>query len=310
MVVYNRLTFPGTVTPTVQFNVYVSAGEDFEFHGLRDPRANIFPMSYIQIQSGDDVVYEASLEGMKRENANVVGISKQLISNSTFQSSPEEMKLNKLLTKYQPQFAVNFTITASNSRNLIVQCTPGLIERDTTSDTLPDPIFRNLISHYKQFYAFWCGSLNYFFLHNSTVNNPVILSLTHIPNVELGVPTDYPNLVGNTNDAIAGFSASTTQTPNTNIDLSFTAMYSHLSNIRVNPSVEVTVPHRSKFRRLYPKILGSAADTQATGTLYLRYSNPTTTDQVVALTAFQSIGDDFRFKYLIPALSVQITTNP
>jgi len=218
MVVYNRLTYPGTVTPNINFNVFVSAGEDFEFHGLRDLRNDIFPVSYIQIQSGNDVIYEASLEGMKREKANVVGVSTRLLSPSSFQSSAEEMKLDKLLSKYQPQYAYSFNLTAGNSRSLVASITPGPVERAARSATLPDPVFRNLITHYKQLYAFWCGSLNHFIIHNSTVNNPVILSVVHVPDVHIANFTPYPNATGTTNNAIAGFISSSV-TPNTSVSI-------------------------------------------------------------------------------------------
>lgn len=310
MVVYNRLTVPGTVTPTLNFNVYLSAGEDFEFHGLRDVANSVFPVSYIQIQSSDDVVYEASLEGMRREKANNVGIVSKLLGPSTFQSDSDETRLDKLLSRYYPQFAYQFTATANNSKSVLITPTPGQIEAAPRTANLSDPVFRNLISHYKQLYAFWEGSLNQFIIHNSTVNNPVILSLTHVPNLFNSSTTAYADPSGQTAGAVAGFTSQNGTTLNSSVDLSLSSMYSHLSNLRVNPTVEITVPHRSKFRRLYPQLVNDNPDTNATGVLYLRYSNPTADDIVVAATVFQSLGDDFRFKYLIPPLSRSINANP
>jgi len=310
MLAYNRLTYPGTVTPTVQFNVFISAGEDFDFHGLRDPVNNIFPTTYVQIQSGYDVVYESSLEGMKREKANNVGIRQSLLSPSTYQSDPDELKLDKLLSRYYPQFAYSLQLAPNASRNVVITSTPGLIERAARSTNNNDPIFRNLISHYKQFYAFWCGSLNQFIIHNTTVNDPIVLTVTHIPNQFNGSTTAYPNAMGNTSDAVAGAIFSNSNSGVT--DLSLTSLYSHVSNLRVNPTIEVTTPHRSKFRRLYPQLVNPNVDTNATGALFLRYSNQNiggTTTPLISAIVYQSIGDDFRFKYLIPALSQQITMN-
>lgn len=307
MLVYNRLTYPGTVTPNVQFNVFISAGEDFDFHGLRDPVNNIFPTSYIQIQSSLDVIYESSLEGMKMEKANHVGVRQGFLSRSTYQADPDEIKLDKLLSRYYPQFAYTIGLAPNASRSVVITSTPGQVERAARSANNNDPIFRNLITHYKQLYAFWCGSLNQFIIHNTTVNNPIVLTVTHIPNQFNSTTTAYPNPMTNTSDAVAGFIYANSNTGVT--DLSLSSLYSHVSNIRVNPTIEITTPHRSKFRRLYPQLLNPNVDTNSTGALYLRYSNQNPDGLNLSAVVYQSIGDDFRFKYLVPALSQQIIAN-
>lgn len=309
MIVYNKLVYPTTTANNINFNIYSKAGPDFEFRGLRnnDEGQAIFPVSYIELEASEEVINEASLHGMKHEHANAVGITEDTISTPPFQSGSDELNLRKLLARYYPQFAYTFTLAANQNRTLEIACLPGPIQRLARATNLSDPVFRNLVAHYKDIYAFWHGSLNYFITHNTTVNTPLLLTVTHAPNSFLQTFEAYPSTDATVNEAQAAFYRGTAAANNA-VDLSISSAYSHLSNLRVNPTVEITVPYRSIYRRLYStyETLDTLIDEKSTGELLCLYSNPSQTEITVSAAVYQSTGDDFRFKYLVPPDSRQV----
>ena len=307
VMILNKLTYPSTVSPTINYNVYIKAGEDFQVRGLKNNPDinNIFPVSYINIQSLD-VAYESSLEGMRKHSSNYVGVKNQFDPSPSFQSDNSEHNLYDLLARYYPQYAYTFNLAANSNRNLYLESHPGPIDRLTRAENRSDPVFRNLIVHFKELFAMWKGSLNFFILHNTTVNNPILLTAAHSP-LTTHAPTVYPSTKTTVNGANVGLNYDAAVPGNT-IDLSVSSIYSHLSNLRVNPTIEITTPHRSRFRRLYTTLTPNAGRylSSFTGELSLLYSNPSDTAQQVSATVYQSLGDDFRFKYLIPPQSRQV----
>lgn len=310
--VYNKLSHPSTVSSTINFNVYIKAGQDFQFRALKfnDDGGNQFQkINYVTLQSLD-MIYESTREGMTQERVNRVGISPRGLTKTSFQEDDSEEHLGTLLQKYYPQFGYNLTLPTNNISKISIASNPGLSyrsPRDVTEPVLnPDPRWRNLIAHYRDIYAFWEGSLNYFIIHNTTVNNPVILMASHDPSDFLKPLTAVNNgqAAIRTNTYLVPLSLQTVTIPS-DVDLSETSIYSHISNIRVNPTVEVTTPHRSIYRRLYTTdFRNSTTDTldqdRTIGTVDIVYSNPSATEQTVSALVYQSVGDDFQFKYLIP----------
>ncbi|APG78433.1 hypothetical protein 2 [Hubei picorna-like virus 78] len=314
--VYNKLSHPSTVSSTINFNVYVKAGQDFQFRALKfnnDGGNQYQRINYVTLQ-GLDVVYESTREGMARERPNRVGIISTGLTKTSFQEDDSEEHLGVLLQKYYPQFGYNITLPVQNTSTVSISSVPGMSFRTTrnTDPTLnPDPRWRNLIAHFRDIYAFWQGSLNYFILHNSTVNNPVILMASHDP-------TDYAVDLTPVNSGQASIRPNTYYIPASiqatptavDVDLSETSVYSHISNIRVNPTIEITTPHRSLYRRLYTSDFREAATSildqdRSIGTIDLVYSNPSGTEQSISALVYQSVGDDFQFKYLIPPPSLK-----
>lgn len=314
--VYNKLSHPSTVSSTINYNVYIKAGDDFQFRALKfnnDGGNQYQRINYVTLQ-GLDVVYESTREGMTNESSNRVGISPKGLTKTSFQEDDSEEHLGVLLQKYYPQFGYNLTLPVQNTSTVSISSNPGMSYRTTrsTEPTLnPDPRWRNLIAHFRDIYAFWQGSLNYFILHNSTVNNPVILMASHDPTdyaVDL-TPVNAGQASIRPNTYYIPASARATQTT-ADVDLSETSIYSHISNIRVNPTIEITTPHRSLYRRLYTTDFREAATSiidqdRSIGTLDLVYSNPSGTEQTVSALVYQSVGDDFQFKYLIPPPSLK-----
>lgn len=316
LMVYNRLSHPTTVTPTIQFNVYVKAGNDYQVRGLKFARnqgGNYQRIRYVELQ-GLFVENETSRGGITKLPENRVGMTNAGLSSTSFQEDNTEHSLDKLLSKYYPQVALSFTVGASSTRKLRVASLPGLVQRmqrDTTNST-PDPKWRNLIAHFRDIYAFWHGSLNYFIIHNTTVNTPVLLMTSHDPTdfAMQNLQVTNGSLSDATNAWYSPIEQDTVESDD-NADVSETSIYSHISNLRVNPTVEITTPYRSIYRRLYtvdnflPVAQDTADQDNSLGVLDLIYSNPSVTDISLSATIFQSVGSDFRFKYLIPPPSLQ-----
>lgn len=307
--VYNRLSNPTTVTPTVQFNTFVRAGADYQVRALRynQVATDYEKIRYLTLQ-GLEVAMESSRGGMLTMPENRVGMVNTHISNTSFQDDESEHNLKKLLSKYYPQVGFNFNLAANTTRRVRIANLPGITHRAPRQATESDPRWRNLINHYRDIFAFWHGSINYFFIHNSTVNTPVLLMASHNPyttvDTNILVPSSAENQL---NDTYATMTTTTQDTANT--DLSETSIYSHMSNLRVNPTIEVTTPFRSIFRRLYTidNRIGANDYTdfdECAGSLDLVYTNPSATDIPVSAMSFQSLGSDFRFKYLIPPPSL------
>lgn len=314
MLVYNRLSAPSTVTPNIEFNVYIKAGKDYQLRGLRYVTGNNYQVvNYVTLQSGINVDMESSRSGILYNQANRVGRTTNGLVDATFQDDNTEHDLNKLLSKYYPQIGLTFNLAANTKRNIKISNLPGLSQRSPRVATEADPRWQNLINHFRDIYAFWHGSLNYFAIHNSTVNTPVLLMVSHDPrqttNTNILVPSGAENQRNDTYAPIA-----TTTQITTNVDVSETSIYSHISNLRVNPTVEISPPYRSIYRRLYTTDNALGANDfpdfdQCAGVLDFNYSNPSTTDIPVSVLLFQSIGSDFRFKYLIPPPSLRIRVN-
>nr|AYV88984.1 polyprotein-1 [Tetranychus truncatus] len=316
MAVYNKLSHPSTVSSTINFNVYVKAGGDFQFRCLRfnaDFGNQYQKINYVTLQ-GLDVVYETTREGMAQEPVNRVGVSDARVTKSSFQFDDSEERLGVLLQKYYPQFAYRVDIEAANTLTVSIASLPGLVfrsQRDPDPALNPDPRWRNLIAHFRDIYAFWQGSLNYFIIHNTTVNNPILLSVSHDPTSHLInlKQIDVGQASLKTKFYYAPIQSSVPMA-NDEVDLSETAIYSHLSNLRVNPTIEITTAHRSIYRRLYTadSRIGSADLTdqdETIGNIDLLYSNPSTENVSLSAVVYQSIGDDFQFKYLIPPPSLK-----
>lgn len=314
VLVYNKLSHPSTVTSTIDFNVFIKAGQDFQVRALKyndDLFQNFQKINYITLQ-GLDVVYESTRNGIMKEQVNRVGISDSQISRTTFQQDSSEHNLNLLLQKYYPQIGFNIAIDAGGITRLVINSTPGLSFRqprdNTDPATNPDPRWRNLIAHYRDIYAFWHGSLNYFIIHNTTVNNPIILMASHDPR-DYSLATS-PVDIGTDTTRTNPYSVSISREYANEEDLSETSIYSHISNLRVNPTIEITTPYRSIYRRVYSKdTLIAQADgpdqTESIGNIDIKYANPGTEAQTVSGLIYQSIGDDFQFKYLIPPPSLK-----
>nr|AWK77847.1 structural polyprotein [Darwin bee virus 6] len=312
IMVYNRLSHPSTVTSSINYNCFIRAGSDYQLRALRyrkgDPNT-YEKFRYITLQSGLDVSMESSRSGMERMSENRVGETSNHVSNTVFQDDPSEHNIGYLLSKYYPQVGIQFSLETNSTRRVNIANLPGILHRAPRVTAEADPRWRNLISHFRDIFAFWHGSLNYFLIHNSTVNTPILLVASHDPTGTTSssflVPSGSENQL---NDSYGSFDTNVEEMAN--VDLSETAIYSHISNLRVNPTIEVTTPYRSIYRRLYTTDSVTGASENATqvscaGTLDLIYSNPSSTDIPVSALLFQSVGSDFRFKYLIPPPSLR-----
>lgn len=302
--VLNPLRGPSTVSDTVDFNVFISTGTDFQIKGLNSTRLGSTGIPYItngnvQLQSLD-VALESSRTGMEEDKKNSLSVSKHNTPKDSDQGFNSDNYLPKLLSRYYPQLGFRFTVDPQSNRIFRVRQYPGLLGQ--TNPQQPDArtiVFSNLISYYSRIFCFWEGSINYFFLHNTTVNNPILATFTHnnLPSDDYTtVPaTAIPNQDLNAYASVGAAFADET------VDLAVATRYSHISNLRVNASVEITLPYRSLYRRSGLSKTGDPlAFPNAPGSLDILYSNPSTTAQQISVQIFQSLGEDFRFQYLVP----------
>lgn len=310
IMIFNRLTNPTSVANSVAMNVYIKGGSDYAIRTLRNhnDKNNYETIRYITLQAGN-VAMESTRGGMLHMPMNRVGRVDTHISDTSFLDDDSEHNLQKLLSKYYPQIGFEFTLDANSVRSVQLSNLPGLTARAPRDNARSDPKSKNLINHFRDIYAFWSGSLNYFIIHDSTVNTPVLLMATHDPTFNVTNNQLVPSESTDRNNTYALIDTDVQLT--NNVDYSDTALYSHISNLRVNPTVEITPAYRSIFRRLYTtsNVLGANDDpdeTAAAGVVLLRYSNSTATDIPVAALVFQSVGSDFKFKYLIPPPSLNV----
>lgn len=295
--VLSPLSGPAVVSDTIDINIYMSAGKDIQFKGLRTERNSVMATPYItdgvQLQS-EDVALESSKMGMEQDKANSMSLQKHNVAKDGDQGYSDD-DLYKLLARYYPQIGYRFTVAPESNRIFRLAQHPGLQRQGATGQKNNTLEYVNLVSHFSEIFTFWEGSLNYFFLHNTTVNNPVLATFTHNHSNPAALsPSAYA-----TNDNYALASVGGAFADNA-VDLSVSTRYSHISNLRINAAVEITLPFRTFYRRCVITPDQQYRPTAVPGVLEVLYSNPSGTEQTVSLQLFQSVGDDFRFHYLVP----------
>lgn len=295
--VLSQLSGPGTVSDIIDVNLYMSAGSDIQFKGLRTERNSVTATPYltdgVQLQS-QDVAMESSKMGMEIDKANSMALQKHNVSRDSDQGLSDD-NLYKLLSRYYPQIGFRFTVASESNRIFRVAQHPGLQRQSGDGQKANTLEYVNLLSHFSEIFTFWEGSINYFFLHNTTVNNPILATFTH--NHSDYSPFNTTAYATNGNYALASVGGAFADNA---VDLAISTRYSHISNLRLNAAVEVTLPFRTQYRRCYISPDQQSRPAAFPGTLDILYSNPSGADQTVSLQLFQSVGDDFRFHYLVP----------
>lgn len=295
VIVQNSLTHPGTVSNNVDVNVFLSGGDDFDLHSVGPPTGYVTPTPIFQ--SGN-VSLEGTRSGESNNADSKVGVSSSGVGTDTTQGPPKETHLKFLLSRYFP--AVNFsqTLPANSGATNTIYSTPVFAFPEYQQGGCSS----DLLSYFSRLYRFWTGGINHMLVHNTTVNNPIILHTDHEPDV------DFQNT---TNSSGLTFMASTAVVANSS---AFSTYYSSLNNLRVNPTVSITTP----FRSIYPKLLTEtpsiaqsgledAARAFCTGVLNNRYHNYSTTPVDLNTTYMRGAADDFRLFYLItpPRIKIQ-----
>lgn len=290
VMVQNSLTHPGTVSNGVDMNIFVSGGDDFDFRSAgRQPNA---AQTALVFQSGD-VQLEGTRSGETDLTDNKIGVSTSGVGQDHTQGPAQETHLKFLLSRYFPSASMRQAIPAGQYITTSVSSTPvftypNYVDAGCTSDFL---------SYFSRLYRFWTGGINHMFIHSTTVNQPVYMYTDHEPDFDYLVPV--PTNTGLIHNMLQTSASSVS-------DISNSAYYSSVHNLRVNPTVSVTTPYRS----IYPKLLTETPATATsgledgarafcTGVLSNSYRNYSTTDQVVNCDYFRGAADDFRLFYLI-----------
>lgn len=300
MAIQNPLSRPSTVSNIVNVNCYVSAGDDYEVRALKPVAFSVGPE--IDFQMGVDL--ESSRSGQTARTDNVIGVDDTSVVTDTTQGNDSEMHLKNLLSRYYPSFAYRNPLTTDNSYIVSTYPTPtsswGTTARPSGS---PD-----LLNYFSLMYRFWFGGINWMFVHDTTVNTPLYLSVSHEPDTtgpiitttDANIPVTYPYTTTTVNPVIFN-------------ELYY---YSNFSNLRVNPTVCVTTPYRS----LYTKLLCDASVTNTSGLqdgaraftagrLVLTYSNTTSSTQDLSCLVLKGAADDFRLSYLVCPPTAQSSSN-
>nr|QKN88743.1 MAG: structural polyprotein [Totiviridae sp.] len=299
LMVQNKLTHPGTVANTVQINVFVSAGDDFEFRSVG--RSTYAGQNSVLFQSGD-VSLEGTRSGETDFSDTKIGVSTTGVGSDTTQGPPQETHLKFLLSRYYPSCGMKINIDARQSAIDFIASTPVFSYPNYQTVGCSS----DLLSYFGRLYRFWNGGINHMFIHSTTVNQPLFLYTNHLPDYDYNTPS-----------TVAGLSYNAIQTEGTVEDSSFATYYTSVHNLRVNPTVSITTPYRS----IYPKLLtetpaidssGLADGARAftTGVLQNTYFNSSQTTVGIDCQYFRGAADDFRLFYLINPPKIRVAAVP
>nr|AWK77874.1 structural polyprotein [Robinvale bee virus 5] len=181
VMIQNSLTHPGTVANSVDVNIFVSGGDDFDFRSVC-PQNNS-ARTTISFQSGD-VELEGTRSGETNGSDAKIGVSTTGVQEDNTQGPGQETHLKFLLSRYYPSSSMRQTIPAGNAVTTSISSTPvftypNYTDAGCTSD---------LLSYFSRLYRFWAGGINHMLIHSTTVNQPVYLYTNHNPDWDYDVP--------------------------------------------------------------------------------------------------------------------------
>lgn len=298
LMIQNTLTHPGTVANNVDINVFVSGGDDFE---LRSACPQFTATNTNVIFQSGTVSLEGTRSGEADRQDSKIGVSPSGVGTDTTQGPARETHLKFLLSRYFPANTFAQAIQANDSILDIIYSSPVYAYPTYEAGSCSS----DLLSYFGRLYRFWTGGLNHMFIHSSTVNQPIFLHTDHNPDYDFATTTDGVN----------GLTYLAFTQLNEGNDLSNSAFYTSVHNLRVNPTVSVTTPFRSIYPKLLtetPSIAASGLDDAGraftTGVLRNKYFNSTADTITLRCEYFRGAGDDFRLFYLINPPKIRLGT--
>lgn len=292
--VLNELECPETCSSTVDFLVYVTAGDDFEFQAPGGTTA-AFPENVFSPQMGDIVAPDHSSNVVQ----DVVGDQKIPLNSldcaaECFGESFSSIK--QLINRYTPLRSSSKIVSASTGDAAgLVTMYPFAMKvgtNDSSGNLITPTFFGDALSTFASGYAFYRGSVR-ISLYNKDIPNAVVLTYLKISRDASG---GYLTL----NDTLPpGFFSASTMALTGGSNYNVTAFQLHNSHTGV---VEVKVPY-------YNVVHMTPIDAGGYGLSAPAYSvNPSNPDaslsfQIPASTSptqiFRSASDEFQFGYFI-----------
>lgn len=315
IIVVNPLVSPATLTDNIEFNMYVSAGEDFRFSvpcitsriAIASDQSSLPPTGTTLEALVDDV---ATRTDDKNTYPGLLRGGKLIPNNDVFNENVDSVL--DLARRYSLIGEVTTTFAASpvGDTDMVLRSvysivvTPGVnnafrndVDNVLESRTWDAHCFYKMVS---QMYVFWSGSMRYQILPYYDRTMPMQIKAIFAPNVYMLPSSDATEFrLSNLNNAGIYNSSYPTFYINTSQDV----------------GLQIEVPFYSKFNQCAINQVTLTGDNDDTtdpffsGSIMIESTCPNKTD-VKADTMFAthkvlaSIGDDFKFRYLIapPAL--------
>lgn len=271
--VQNTLTHTSNVSPDVEFNVYISAGEDFNLYVPSRP--------VVDKTFGPPVVATSGIGynvNKNNENATVVLTKDQ---NNSIQRNHfgEDYSLLDYLRRFS--YLTTYVATSDPEAEQFAVIGGLVAPYNQFTDT---NVRDSIMGYFSRIYNCWSGSIRYKFVINKTRNDNITATLVHYPS------TITPNnmyQIADAFDPLLTIGLATLRT-NTCQDL----------------AIESEVPYYSKYNMILTRQVPGYNDIFANGSLVLNLAAKDASGVNVAFSAsvdiYISAGEDFRFVYPRP----------
>jgi hypothetical protein len=284
--VQNQLTYASNVSPSIDINLYVRAGEDFSFSVPRAPNSTFSIPAPPSAEPTSDVTFQTSRTGAEDNSSTAI------LSHGQSYSKPkprfgETYGLIDCLRRFTPLRANpnNITLPFANSKFAYMNVHPIFQSLESTViDTVPFETFPSYLSNMGRLFSAWSGSLRYKFITSSPRTSDQSLTAFHIPDaaVRLLVPSEEDSSL----TQFAGYAASQTdlsQNTSLEIEVPYYSIYNFLLTHPTAVKVSEVMPYLDNLN--YPYFNGQLAlainsDTKVTSQVYI------------------AAGEDFKFFYL------------
>lgn len=289
--VLNRLSCPESTSQSVDINVFISAGDDFEL---------AFPSDLAFCHGIGKVVYgkgaPAKAESLHtQENVTtrteeshdtITAGGGQISQRAASTLSENAMDLKTVLRRYQLVYTDDGINVADSSRKIIFafQNTPTLsgVHKKYGSTAVQ---CRTHLTHYSELFTFWRGSLRYKFVFKAS--QPIQFTVFHLPGVFGPVKFDPQVITGEFSDMMAAL----------------TSTGSQIAISQTQNSIEFEIPFYTPYQQLRTIGGGLPNATTDTGSVYI--IGESTVKPVVGYSLWQAAGDDFGLNYLRGAPRIQ-----
>ncbi|UHM27687.1 MAG: capsid protein [Fushun diaea subdola dicistro-like virus 2] len=287
--ILNRLTAPDSVSQSVDINIFVSAGDDYEVAFITDLayfKATGSPVDFKKSKARVEMNAEASVTTRTDESSLTLTKGGGLLSSSATSTMGENaMDLKTVLRRYYKVYETTGDI--SHYTLMSFENRPELSGVNKTFGDYRNQ-YRTPLNHFAELFTFWRGSLRYKLMLESFVNGTAItVRVYHLPGVY-------------TNDRFAPINYTQAE------ELLMGSMENGgvmLANERIQGSMEFEVPFYTSKTQL--QTWGKPDSTNTTGSILILMNSPFT-ETHAHFTLYQAAGDDFAFNYLRSAPKVCI----
>lgn len=289
--VQNQLSYASNVSPSVDVNVYIRAGEDFTFLVPRAPQFNFARPAPTTasvnrlLEPTSDITFLTSRTGQEDNSVNAILSHGQSLSipKPRFGETYSIIDCIRRFTSYNENQSL--TSTGANYINGVhpvytADLTPGAL-----NNTYDFNFKRSYLGYLGKLYSCWTGSLRLKFCTTSPRTKAASLSVYHLPDYQF---LANPNPQTRSESTLAGYAGTTT-------DLS------------QNTSLEFEIPFYSPFNFLltHPSTGTGSAHTTYLDSSYYPYTNGTFLTRVigadpndVSARSYIAAGEDFKYFYL------------